>query len=52
MNMKLTNVTKLGASYVAPTAQVIEMKLEGCLCGSPFNTNNSDPEDLEYGGTL
>ncbi|MGM9791978.1 MAG: hypothetical protein ACI3Y4_06200 [Candidatus Cryptobacteroides sp.] len=50
--MKMTNATKIDASYVAPTVYVIEMKSEGCLCGSLDNTQSNDPEDYEYGGRL
>ena len=47
-----TNVTKIEASYVAPTVYVIEMASEGCLCGSLENTRSNDPDDFEYGGKL
>lgn len=50
--MKKTNVTKIDASYVAPTVYVIEMALEGCLCGSFDRTESNDPDDYEYGGRL
>lgn len=50
--MKKTNVTKIEASYVAPTVYVIEMKSEGCLCGSLDRTQSNAPDDFEYGGTL
>ena len=50
--MKTTNVTKIEASYVAPTVYVIKMKSEGCLCGSLENTRSNDPDDYEYGGRL
>ena len=50
--MKKTNVTKIDASYVAPTVDVIEMKSEGCLCGSLDRTQSNAPDDFEYGGTL
>ena len=48
--MKKTNVTKIDASYVAPTVYVIEMALEGCLCGSFDRTQSNAPDDFEYGG--
>lgn len=51
-DMKTTNVTKIEASYVAPTVYVIKMKSEGCLCGSLENTRSNDPDDYEYGGRL
>lgn len=50
--MKKTNVTKIDASYVAPTVYVIEMASEGCLCGSIDWTESNDPDDYEYGGRL
>ena len=50
--MKKTNVTKIDASYVAPTVYVIEMASEGCLCGSLDRTQSNAPDDFEYGGTL
>lgn len=50
--MKKTNVTKIDASYVAPTVYVIEMASEGCLCSSFDRTESNDPEDYEYGGRL
>ena len=50
--MKTTNVTKIEASYVAPTVYVIKMKSEGCLCGSIDQTESNDPDDYEYGGRL
>lgn len=50
--MKKTNVTKIDASYVAPTVYVIEMVSEGCLCGSFDRTESNDPDDYEYGGRL
>ena len=50
--MKKTNVTKIDASYVAPTVYVIEMASEGCLCGSIDRTESNDPDDYEYGGRL
>ena len=50
--MKKTNVTKIDASYVAPTVYVIEMVSEGCLCGSFDRTGSNDPDDYEYGGRL
>ena len=50
--MKKTNVTKIEASYVAPTVYVIEMASEGCLCGSIDRTESNDPDDYEYGGRL
>ena len=50
--MKKTNVTKIEASYVAPTVYVIEMASEGCLCGSLDRTQSNAPDDFEYGGTL
>lgn len=40
------------ASYSSPMVYVIEMKLEGCLCGSFDQTQSNDPEDYGYGGTL
>ena len=49
-NMKQKNVTKIEASYVAPTVYVIEMKSEGCLCSSFEQTQSNDPDDYEYGG--
>ena len=51
-NMKKTNVTKIDASYVAPTVYVIEMASEGCLCGSIDRTESNDPDDYDYGGRL
>ena len=48
--MKKKNVTKIDASYVAPTVYVIEMASEGCLCGSFDRTQSNDPDDFEYGG--
>ena len=51
-DMKTTNVTKIDASYVAPTVYVIEMASEGCLCGSIDRTESNDPDDYEYGGRL
>ena len=51
-DMKKTNVTKIDASYVAPTVYVIEMASEGCLCGSIDRTESNDPDDYEYGGRL
>ena len=48
--MKKTNVTKIDASYVAPTVYVIEMASEGCLCGSIDQTESNDPDDYENGG--
>ena len=51
-DMKTTNVTKIEASYVAPTVYVIKMKSEGCLCGSLDRTQSNAPDDFEYGGTL
>ena len=50
--MKKTNVTKIEASYVAPTVYVVEIKSEGCLCGSFDRTESNDPDDYEYGGRL
>ena len=50
--MKKTNVTKIDASYVAPTVYVIEMASEGCLCGSIDRTESNDPDDYDYGGRL
>ncbi|MGM9786192.1 MAG: hypothetical protein ACI3ZS_05080 [Candidatus Cryptobacteroides sp.] len=50
--MKQKNVTKIEASYVAPTVYVIEMKSEGCLCSSFEQTQSNDPDDYEYGGKL
>ena len=50
--MKKKNVTKIDASYVAPTVYVIEMASEGCLCGSFDRTESNDPDDYEYGGRL
>ena len=50
--MKKTNVTKIDASYVAPTVYVIEMDSEGCLCGSIDRTESNDPDDYDYGGRL
>ena len=50
--MKKTNVTKIDASYVAPTVYVIEMASEGCLCGSIDRTESNDPDDYKYGGRL
>lgn len=50
--MKTTNVTKIEASYAAPTVYVIKMKSEGCLCGSFDRTQSNDPDDFEYGGKL
>ena len=50
--MKKTNVTKIDASYVAPTVYVVEIKSEGCLCGSFDRTESNDPDDYEYGGRL
>ena len=51
-DMKTTNVTKIEASYVAPTVYVIEMASEGCLCGSFDRTESNDPDDFGYGGKL
>ena len=51
-DMKTTNVTKIEASYVAPTVYVVEIKSEGCLCGSFDRTESNDPDDYEYGGRL
>ena len=51
-DMKTTNVTKIEASYVAPTVYVIEMASDGCLCGSLDRTQSNAPDDFEYGGTL
>ena len=51
-DMKTTNVTKIEASYVAPTVYVIEMASEGSLCGSFDRTESNDPDDYEYGGRL
>ena len=48
--MKKKNVTKIDASYVAPTVYVIEMASEGCLCGSFDQTESNNPDDYEYGG--
>ena len=50
--MKKKNVTKIDASYVAPTVYVIEMDSEGCLCGSIDRTESNDPDDYDYGGRL
>lgn len=50
--MKKKNVTKIDASYVAPTVDVIEMASEGCLCGSFDRTESNDPDDYGYGGRL
>ena len=50
--MKKKNVTKIDASYVAPTVYVIEMASEGCLCGSIDRTESNDPDDYDYGGRL
>ena len=50
--MKKTNVTKIEASYVAPTVYVVEIKSEGCLCGSFDRTESNVPDDYEYGGRL
>lgn len=50
--MKKTNVTKIDASYVAPTVYVIEMASEGCLCGSLDRIESNDPDDFGYGGKL
>ena len=51
-DMKTTNVTKIEASYVAPTVYVVEIKSGGCLCGSFDRTESNDPDDFGYGGKL
>ena len=51
-DMKTTNVTKIEASYVAPTVYVVEIKSEGCLCGSFDRTESNVPDDYDYGGRL
>ena len=51
-NMIKTNVTKIEASYVAPTVYVVEIKSEGRLCGSFDRTESNDLDDYEYGGRL